>query len=313
MATINNSLNTVTSGETTGVQTAENKVFYNRTLLTRLVDALVYAKHGQKKSAPKHEGDTMDFRRFEALDPVTDKLVEGVTPDGSNFKVSNLRATVEQYGDYVIITDQLDLMGIDPVITEMADVLGEQAALTIDNKVKDVIFAGTNVQYVGGGASRSALGADNVITGAEVKKAVRTLRNNKVKPAQGGYYIGFIDPSCAYDLMEDKLWQDVSKYNGGEKIMKGEIGKIHGVRFIETSNPAVFEGSVEVHGTLIFGEGAYGVVDIEGSVKPEVIIKPQGTLNDPLNQRSSIGWKALFKAVRLQELAMVRIESAVSA
>lgn len=147
---------------------------------------------------------------------------------------------------------------------------------------------------------------------------MRTLRNNNAEPLEGGYYIGFCDPSVAYDLQNDSLWQDISKYNGAENIMKGEIGRIHGVRFILTTmcpTDATTATAGTLHKTLIVGKDAYGVVDVNGSSKPEIIIKPTGSAGteDPLNQRASVGWKAMAVTVRLQELAMVCIQSMASA
>jgi N4-gp56 family major capsid protein len=119
--------------------------------------------------------------------------------------------------------------------------------------------------------------------------------------------------------MNDTLWQDVSKYNGGQEIMNGEIGKLCGVRFIESSNVGTVSNGADtpvmLHQTMIIGADAYGVVDIGGTSAPQMIIKgvESGGTADPLNQRSTVGWKALFAAVRLQELAMVRIEHAVTA
>ena len=314
MPTINNSLGVVTEGVTTGVLSAENKEFYERTLLTRLIGSLKYAEYGEKKHMPKNEGDTINLRRINSLSLPTNPLTEGVTPDGNNMTITTLRATVEQYGDYCVITDKLDLMGIDPIITETVELLGEQAGELIDSVVRDIIYAGTSVQYAGGKADRNSLTSADVITGTDIKKAVRTLRSNKAKPFSDGYFRIFVDPSVAYDIMEDKLWQDVSKYNGGQKIEKGEIGKIHGAKAIEVSNPKTYEGNggLEIHGALVFGKGAYAVVDVAGSKKPEIIIKNFGYGDDPLNQRASVGWKTLFTAVRLQELAMTRIECAVS-
>lgn len=290
--------------------TQENGVFYDKVLLKRLVGNLHFAKYGQKRNISKHNGTTVDMRRFNSLAPVTAPLTEGVTPDGKEFTVTNVRATVQEIGDFVVVSDMLDMAGLDPVITEMAEVLGEQAAESIDNFIKDEIFAGTTVQYAGGAAGRDSV--TGVLTGDEIMKAVRTLRNNKAKPVADGYYIGFIDPYCAYDLMKDPLWQDVSKYSNKENIEKGEIGKLHGVRFIDNTNAFV---AGNVHGTLIIGQDAYGIVDIEGSRKPKILIKTakEGGAADPLEQRNSIGWKAVFTAKRLQELAMVRIESGVTA
>ena len=119
--------------------------------------------------------------------------------------------------------------------------------------------------------------------------------------------------------MEDPLWQDVSKYNGGTQIIKGELGRIHGVRFVDTSNSKVFEGAgasgADVHATIILGADAYGLVDVEGSATPKMIVKDFGSAGtgDPLDQRATAGYKLLFDVVRLQELAMVRIESGVTA
>lgn len=314
MPTINNTLHTITSGVTTGVLSQENQVFYDKLLLKRLVGNLVYAKYGQKKAIPKNSGDTINFRRFNTLTPPASALTEGVTPTGNNATITVITATVQQYGDYMVVTDQLDLMSIDAVITEFTEMLGEQAGTVIDNVVRDVIYSGTSVRYAGSRASRATLTSADTITGDDIRLAVKDLRNNKVKPFEDGYYIMFVDADVAYDLAQDTLWQDVSKYNGGKNIKEGEIGKIHGAKAVNVSNPKTFAGtsSLEVHGTLIFGKDAYAVVDIEGSKKPEIIVKPFGYGDDPLNQRASIGWKALFTAVRLQELAMIRIESAVS-
>lgn len=286
----------------------EAQTTYDRALLTRLLPELVFAKYGQKKPIKRNSGKTINFRRFSSLAPATTPLTEGVTPVGSELNVDELEATLKQYGDYVEITDVLDLTGIDPVATETSELLGEQAGLTINTVIRDIVCAGTNVQYAGGGSS-----ATGIVSAEEVKKAARTLKKANVKPFEGGF-VGIVDPDIAYDLMNDPLWQDVSKYNGGQKIMDGEIGKLGGVRFIETTETLVKEGNV--HCAMIIGKDAYGVVDIQNSAnKPKIIIKPFGSsgTEDPLDQRQTQGWKAMFTAVRLNELAMVRLEVKVTA
>lgn len=299
--------------------TAENRTFYERVLLERLKPFLVFQQYGQKKPMPRNQGDKMNFRRFNSLAAATTPLTEGVTPDGSALTVSSIAATVKQYGNYVTISDKLDMAGIDPVLTETAEVLGENAALTIDTVIRDVVCGGTNIQYAGGKASRTALTATDVLTSGEIRKAVRTLRSNNAQPFSDGYFVGIIDPEAAYDLMNDSLWQDISKYSGGVSLMKGEIGKLAGVRFVETSNAKIFAeagaSSIDVHCAMIIGADAYGVPEIDGSSQPEMIVKTFGSAgaSDPLNQRATSGWKAMFAAVRLQELSMVRIECGVSA
>lgn len=302
---------------TLGGLSVENKKFYDRTLLKRMLPYLVFLRYGQKKPLPKREGDTISFRRVESLAPATTPLTEGVTPDGSKINVTEVTATVQQYGDFVEVTDKLDLIGIDPIVTETSEILGEQAGLTIDNVVRDIVCAGTTVQYINNKTSTSALVNTDKISYAEIKKAVKTLKNNNVRPLEDGSYVGLIDPDTESDITDDPMWVDVSKYNGGTKIMDGEIGKLAGVRFVTTTETLVKSGtsSLPVHCTMIIGKGAYGVVDVEGSTnKPKIILKPFGSsgTEDPLNQRQTQGWKAFFTAVRLNELAMVRIEHAVS-
>lgn len=307
-----------TTTQTYANLTAEQKTFYDRTLLSRLLPNLVFLKYGQKRPMPKNEGDTINFRRFNSLAVPAASLTEGVTPDGTTLSITAVTATVAQEGNWVRVSDKISMVGIDPVLTETSALMGENAAKTLETRCADVIFKGTSQQYAGGAASASAIAAGKVVNSEEIKKAVRTLRNNNAEPLEGGYYIGFCDPSVAYDLQNDSLWQDISKYNGAENIMKGEIGRIHGVRFILTTmcpTDATTATAGTLHKTLIVGKDAYGVVDVNGSSKPEIIIKPTGSAGteDPLNQRASVGWKAMAVTVRLQELAMVCIQSMASA
>ena len=307
-----------TTTQTYGNLTAEQRTFYDRTLLSRLLPNLTFLKYGQKRPMPKNEDDTVNFRRFNALNVPAASLTEGVTPDGTTLSITAVTATVAQEGNWVRLSDKISMVGIDPVLTESAALMGENAAKTLETRCAAVIFAGTNQQFAGGAASAAAIAAGKVINSEEIKKAVRTLRNNNAEPVEGGYYIGFCDPSVAYDLQNDALWQDISKYNGAENIMKGEIGRIHGVRFILTTmcpTDASTNSGGTLHKTLIVGKDAYGVVDVNGSSKPEIIIKPTGSAGteDPLNQSASVGWKAMAVTVRLQELAMVCIQSMATA
>ena len=298
--------------------TNEQKTFYDRTLLDRLVPQLVYEQYGQKRSLPKNEGNTVNFRRFNSLAPATTPLTEGTVPAGNTLNITTVAATVAQYGDFITTSDLLDMEGIDPVITDTQQLFGEQAGNTIDQIVRDVVTAGTTVQYATGVASRSAITAAMVLSGTEIKKAVRTLRRNNASPVEGKNYIGIIGPDAQYDLMSDAAWLAVSEYSNPGQLYDGEIGSLYGVRFVVTSNAKKFAGAgsggADVFGTMILGQNAYGVVDVAGSSKPQSIVKPLGSSGsaDPLNQIASIGWKALFAAVRLNELAMVRIEHGAS-
>lgn len=300
--------------------TAQAQTFYDRTLLERLLPKLVFMQYGQKKTIPKREGATGNWRRFTSLTPATTPLVEGVTPAGSRPTVEQVTATIQGYGDYVYLTDLLDMAGIDDVATEMYEVLGEQAGETLDIVVRDVVAAGTNVFRIGGGPDRVNVAAGDIMDGATMRRARRIMARNNVKPIKGaGAYIGIVHPDVAFDIMGDAAWTNANQYAGSTKIFDGEIGKMHGVRYIESTLAPIFAGEgaagIDVYGTIVIGEGAYGVPDIAGSSKPQTITKNLGSAGsaDPLDQRSSTGWKAYLAAVRLNELCILRVESAVTA
>ena len=304
---------TITNVEGANQLANEDKIFYERALLERLLPELNFYKDAMKKKLPKNSGRTINFRKFNSLTAPSASLSEGVTPEGNNLDVSKIEAVVEQYGDYVIISDLIQTTGIDPVLAETSELLGEEAAELIDTKIQEAIAKGTNVFYAGGVESRSALATN--LTGADIKKLVRKLKNANAKRFADGFYHMQIDPSIAYDLMEDPFWVDVSKYAKPEQMVKGELGKMHGMKFFESTNLNTVDVSgKDVHIAYAYGKDAYACVDLEnGAGKPEIIVKTNGSAgtDDPLNQRASAGWKNCFTAVITQPMALVRVETLV--
>ena len=305
--------------ETYAGQATQRKTFYDRTLLSRLTPKLIFFEYGQKKPMPKKEGDTVDFRRFSRLNPATAALVEGVTPAADNITITNVTATVAQYGSYITFSDKIDEVGIDPFVTETLEVQGEQAGETLDTIVRDIIAGGTNFFYVGGGVQRADVAAAHTVDGATMRRVRQIMARNNVRPLAGNDYVAFIHPDIAYDIMGDAAWVNANQYAGSTKLFNGEIGKLYGVRYIETTMAPIYENegagaAVDVYATLVIGKDAYGIPDIAGSAKPETIVKQVGSsgVGDPLNQRGSCGWKCMLTAVRLQELAILRVESACS-
>ena len=286
---------------------AEMKTFYDMTLIDEASAQLVHDQFGQKRPIPANGGKTIEFRKFSSLAKATTPITEGVTPAGNKLNVSTITATVSQYGDYIVQSDVLELTSIDNTIVEATKILGKQAGLTLDTVVRDILVAGTSVQYAGGKDGRSALTADDKLTVEEIQKAVAFLRAQNA-PTINGDYVAIIHPYAAYDLMRDPEWIEAHKYAQPENLYAGEIGKIGGVRFVQTSEAKIVDGGVFC--TMVLGEGAYGVTEITGGGL-QTIVKQKGSAGtgDPLDQRSSVGWKAIKTAERLVENYMVRIES----
>ena len=294
---------------------AENKTFYDMTLLDEAQAALVHDQFAQKRPIPKNGGKTIEFRKFASLPKATTPLTEGVTPDGKSLNVTAITATVAQYGDYITQSDVLELTSIDNTIVEATKILGRQAGLTLDTITRNVLQSGTNVTYCPKSdgsevTSRAGLDATCQLTVKVVQQVVAKLKGQNA-PTINGKYVAIIHPYVAYSLMRDPEWIDAHKYAQPDNLFTGEIGEIAGVRFVETTEAKVYQGGV--FGTLIMGANAYGVTEITGGGL-QTIIKQKGSAGtaDPLDQRSSIGWKAIKTAELLIPNYLVRVESKVA-
>lgn len=380
----------------------EMKTFYDKTLITLAGANLVHEQFGQKRPIPKNGGKTIEFRKFSKLPKAMKAITEGVTPSGNKLNVSSVSCTVDQYGDYVEQTDMLELTAVDNTIVEATKELAAQAGLTLDTVVRNEIVGGTNVMYVPTlddkdreqeVTSRADITADCKMRVKDVFKAAAELKAVNA-PKINGSYVAIIHPYVAYDLMQDaaEQWIGIQKYADPDKILRGEIGTLGGVRFVESTEAKVYgpaeiadgfsrftvktvvssstasvavnepltaktfstpvpvyvDGAentitaISVSGgtatitlgtavtslsagavicgrgagkdgsavfcTLFIGENAYGVTDVEGGGL-EHIVKQRGYGNDPLNQRSSVGWKATKVAKRLVEEYLIRVES----
>lgn len=377
----------------------EMKTFYSDYLIDNAVPNLVHDQFGQKHPIPKNGGKVIEFRKYSPFDKATQPITEGVTPNGHKLNVETVTATVNQYGDYVELSDVLLLTAIDNNMVQATKLLGNQAGETLDWVTREVLNGGTNVLLAKGSAQtrpahRYEIGPTNTLSVDDILNAVRTLKKANAKKI-GDSYIGIVGPDIAYTLMRDSEWINWHQYANPEELYEGEIGKIGGVRFIETTEAKIFEatkltaasakltvktastssttlavveaissdeaaalagvdiligtdlakiasatagaagsatltlasagsyakdaviaaanagaGGADVYSTLILADNAYGVTEIAGGGLQH-IVKQLGSSGsaDPLDQRATVGWKAIKTAERLVEGFMVRIES----
>ena len=294
----------------------EMKTFYDMTLLDEAQANLVHDQFAQKRPIPQGSGKTIEFRKFASLPKALTPLTEGVTPDGKSLNVTAITATVAQYGDYITQSDVLELTALDNTILEATKILGRQAGLTLDTITRNVLHSGTNVTYCPKVAadgsktevtSRAALDLTCQLTVDVVNQVVAKLRGQNA-PTIGGKYVAIIHPYVAYDLMSDPAWIDAHKYAKPDNLFEGEIGEIGGVRFVQTTEAMIYENGV--FGTLFLGKDAYGVTEVSGGGL-QTIVKQKGSAGtaDPLDQRSSVGWKAIKTAEILIPNYLVRVES----
>lgn len=307
---------------------AEVNNFYSRELLETAVPVFLHTRWADVKDIPANSGtDTIKFRKYGALTAQTTPLVEGVTPSGKQLSITDITAIVLRYGDFVTLSDKVTMESLDPVLVEAANRLGDQVGDSIDQIVRDIILAGTTVQYASTALARTDITAAMVLNRTEIKEAVRTLKRNNCRPVthqidpSTGYntsairpsYIGIVHPDTTNDLDDAVGWIPVEKYSNKNGVMENEIGSCAGVRFVESNNAkkwaAAGLSSADVYGTVIMGAHAYAITRISGETLQN-IVKPLGSGGtiDPLNQRATSGWKLTLVARITQQDYIVRVE-----
>lgn len=293
---------------TQGSMNPTMKTFYDTSLLENAREQMVLQQFGRKQ--PLH-GNKVEWRKFNTFAKALTPLTEGVIPSGQTFGMTNIEAETTQHGDYVAVSDRLELEAYDDVIYGASEEMGVAGGETFETLTRNILVAGTSVAYGGGKDSRSALTNADVLTPDLVNKAQTWLKKNKA-PKIDGSYIAIIHPSVAYDLRNSDEWKEYHKYNDVTPIFKGEIGELHGVRFIESNEAKIWkDGDTCVYATLFLGKDSFGVLEPEGEGM-QMIIKPRTVAGGPLDQFSTIGYKFNHGAKILYPERLLRVETGSS-
>lgn len=291
----------------------EMKTYYSMRLINLAEPELIHDQFGQKHPIPKNSGKTIEFRKYDSLPKALVPLTEGVTPAGQKLSMGVIRATIKQYGGYIELSDILELTAIDNNLVQATRLLASQAGRTSDTITREVLAGGTNVVYAGGAKDRSELvGGDateannKYLSVDDIRKAVRAL---KVMNAQkiNGYFAGIIHPDTAYDLMSDKKWVDVKTYSDPDGIYEGEIGKIEGVRFVETTEAKIFHAP-----DLVIADGSNAAVrDLTVKSASGKVITVTEALST--NQAAALTGREILVGSELMEVASAAAGAAGSA
>lgn len=238
---------------------------------------------------------------------------DGVTPAETDFDATVVSTSPIQYRVVVSLSDMVIERNVIGFLEGASVAVGDAMARKIDAVIQTEIMAGTNVYYGGAAGNRAALAATDVLTTTMLNKASAKLENGDA-PKIDGYFVAVIHPFQLYDLRASTSaggWLDVNKYVTPEKVFKGEIGALFGVRVVVSSHVQTFASTVTVYPALVFGKGAYGVGSFQTM---KVYVTPAvASDSDPLAQRRKVGAKVGFAAKRLQETAMVRLETGATA
>ena len=288
----------------------ELKTFYDTELLENARVEMFYAQFAKKQNLPARHGGTVEWRKWNTFAKAS-QLQEGVIPTGQKFGMSSKTGSIKQYGTYAAVSDTLELRAYDDVILGATEEMGASAAETQETLIRDALLVNTNVIYcdnitLATGASAStptscatmeaSATVMSLLTPEMVAKAVTKLKKDRVPTINGKYY-AVIHPSVAHDLRNSDAWMEAHKYSATGEIFNGEIGELHGCRFIENVFAPVLKGtgytnkaSGATYATYFFGKEAFGIIDPEGGAL-EMIVKDKSQVGGPLNQFSTIGYK----------------------
>ncbi len=312
--------------------TAEQRTYYIAKTLKRLIPYLPLLKDGMQETVGSNTGTTIQWRKWGALPAATSALTEGVPPTEGSLTITQVTASLAQYGAFQKISDLLIRAGIDPAMSNVMDVEGEQCGLSVHALTSTELGAGSSVQYASTATSRVTVAAGMNFITAEVRKAVRTLEKTKVPRFPDGRYHGSCTPSQKYDLKTDAAaggWLDIMRYSAPSVFLSGTLGEVEGVDFDTTTENPIFTAGgaagIDVHAALIWGPNAFGTTDLEsmtvGGLNPQtnetgvdIMVVPANTPSkiDPLQQYGVAGWKVAYVAKVLDNARILRVETAVA-
>lgn len=332
--------------------------YANVRMLKRAMPLLQLERFGQTYPLPQNNTQTAKFRRYFLsgatgsagsgsgsfyIPVATTPLVEGVTPSGNTLANQDYTVSLAQYGDFITITDVVLDTHTDPVLESATDILGEQAAVTVETLRFNVLKAGTNVFYANQVAGRSTVAA--AISLADIRRVSTALNRQNAKKITSivgsspdyntksveAAYMAVVHPDLETDLRSISAFKPVADYGPHTSPMEGEIGSIEQVRFLSSTVIAPFLAAgvvvasaptmrsvggvnIDVYPVLIFARDAFGIVPLKGkSAMTPMVVNPKPAPGDPLAQRGTVGWKLWTATVILQEAFMARLEVACTA
>lgn len=299
---------------TSNMSAEVQQYYYVDVFLARAKYALVHDQGGQKRTQSNGVGSTLRFTRMTPLATATTPLTEGTNPATVTISEANVDVALAEYGNALQINTFLSLVSIDRNNAEKIAVLGQNMGETLDQLVRDEMFTNFTVQLAAGRSALANVTASDLMTTTEVRKAVRTLKNNKAMAYADGYFLAKLNPYTTFDLMADSVWVNAHTYKDGAELYQGEVGKIFQARVIESANPKSESSTVTVYSNYIHGDQAFGTYDLANDM-PKLYIKvsDDGDTSNNANRYSTAAWAGTFAAKTLNANWGINIKTAVGA
>lgn len=252
--------------------------------------------------------------------PAQALLQPGIVPNATAQTWESVEVAAKQYGIYSILADTyIDDVSQFNIAGVIAERIAQNMARLTDRVVQDEVVDNiTNILYASttsGGAraaNRAALTTTSYLFAYDIKEAKKILKANDAPVFADGMYKAVIHPDVSFNLEVETTtggFIQTAQYSQPDKVFKGEIGVIGGVRLYESSNVKTYASTVTVYPTVVMAKDTYGFANV-GSL--ESFYKPLGSggVNDPINQQATVGMKVRTASVILQPEGLVRIETA---
>jgi N4-gp56 family major capsid protein len=322
------------------ILTPEIQTTYDRRLLQRFRTTTVFNKYGAQKDIPSNGGVAINFRRLEIFRPVATastvswpadatytSAAGAVLTEGTFYTPTVIASwasttiTVNQYGQAAYISDVALNQSIDDNASEYVDNFSEAMTELLDLVTRDVLIAGTTIQYANARTSNSAVVSGDFLNLQELRKSKKTLKRANAQPVEDGKFPVLAHPDTVYDLESDTNITNTWVYGGAGKNQNDYFDATFkdlplGFRLHESSIVPIVRASGygDVYYTFVLGKEAYATAKLS-SLPAKIIVHRPGTsgVSDPLDQVATIGWKASFAAGILNQSNMVVIRHQTSA
>lgn len=260
-----------------------------------------------------HQGTfTAKWRRIENLSPTTTPLAELTgamafpTRTGSSPTVTDVTATVQKYGDFIYLNEEVDLINFTEQGAKLSQILGIQAGRSLNRLQRDVmednftaVLSGvaTTATNVSGAATASGFIKVNELAGVN-----NTLTRNDAlrfySETNGSQNIGSTPIRESFlalthvDVTEHLRtltgWNESITYGGQVQLMPNEVGHLGGIRFVESTEATIdagggasatasattfgksTSGRFDIYNTVIYGKEAVGSLGLDGNHVKEI-------------------------------------------
>lgn len=262
---------------------------------------------------PNMPGSSIKLYTQDDLAPATTPLSELSDPDAVALpNPTAITVTPLEYGNATIASIKAGATAFADVPTNQMNQVAYNMRDTLDVLVREVVSAGTNVEYGGTRTSTATVTAADTLTAAKVRKIVTKLRTNAAPGKRGDLYAAYIHPNVSADLRSESgagSWQDLHKYAAPGEFWPGEIGVFEGAFFVETARTKIATdgaSSASVYRTIFAGQEALAEANV---IEPGVRV---GVVPDKFGRFFPLGWYGFLGWSIFRQNSLYRAETGSS-